>query len=173
MRRRLPTRKPGFSIRQPWLIFLLLFWAIVPDLDVIPGFLVGDLGSFHNNLTHSLTAAVVFSAMAALILSWINRCSPTTWFIALFLCYGSHVLLDFVTYSERGLLLLWPFDLKRYESGVALFYGVRWSEGLISYHHLVTMVSELAFAGIVVGCFWGWERMKLLSTKSDSSRKYQ
>lgn len=173
MRRRLPTRQPGFSIRQLWLVSLLLFWAIVPDLDVIPGFLVGDLGRFHNNLTHSLTAAVVLSVMAALILSWINRCSLRIWFIALFFSYGSHILLDFVTYSERGLLLLWPFDLTRYESGVALFYGVRWSEGVISYHHLVTLVSELAFVGLVIGFSWGWERIKLQSTKAGSSREYQ
>lgn len=167
MHRRLLEHDPRFPFLQPLLLFLLLFWALVPDLDAIPGLLADDLGRFHNNFTHSFAAALVFSTLPGMILSWITRHSFITWYTALCLSYASHILLDFVTYSERGLLLLWPFVVRRYESGLTLFYGVRWSEGLISYHHLMTLASELIFTGLVMIGFWVWRSRKLKKLRPD------
>lgn len=147
-------------IQQPLLLSILLLWALLPDLDAIPGFLAGDLGRFHNNITHSLTAAFTLSILPALILWQLARSSFLSWYFTLSICYASHIFLDFITHSQRGLLLFWPFDLRRVESGVTLFYGVRWSEGLISSHHLVTLISELGFSGLVITGMWVWKRAK-------------
>jgi inner membrane protein len=160
MRRRLPEHGLRSFIRQPSLLSVLLFWTLVPDLDAIPGLLAGDLGRFHNNSTHSLVVAAILSGIMAVILWWFTRYHLMFWFLSLFFSYASHIILDFFTYSERGMMLLWPFDSARYESGVTLFYGVRWSEGLLSAHHLVTLVSELAIFGLVMAVLWVWGKRK-------------
>lgn len=102
------------------------------------------------------------------VLLWrLTRSSFAFWYLSLFVSYASHVILDFFTYSERGMMLLWPIDSARYESDVTLFYGVRWSEGLISYHHLVTLISEMAFSGLVFVGMWVWMRKKRMLSRSD------
>jgi len=45
--------------RREWVLFVSVVIALMPDLDFLPGYLLGDLGSFHHQATHSITAAVV------------------------------------------------------------------------------------------------------------------
>lgn len=35
-------------------------------------------------------------------------------------------------------------------SGVALFYGLPWSDGLYSYEHLLTIITEAGFVGLLL-----------------------
>lgn len=50
-----------------WWPVLALFAAIAPDLDFLPGMLIGDPNRFHHGPTHSITAAGVFTIVLALI----------------------------------------------------------------------------------------------------------
>ena len=46
-------------------LFLYVFMANIPDLDFIPGFLMGRPNLLHHGISHSLGAAVLFSILAA------------------------------------------------------------------------------------------------------------
>jgi inner membrane protein len=133
--------------------FVILAWALVlsllPDFDAIPGLLAGDLGRYHNNLSHSLWAGVVVAlAVACLLAAW--RLEPLVfWFGLALACYSLHIVLDYFT-QGRGVMALWPLSSDRFSSPVPLFYGLHWSEGLVSHRHLWTLLTELPIAGALV-----------------------
>jgi len=123
--------------------------SLLPDMDLIAGVLTGDLGQFHNNVTHSLVfglaVALVFGALA-----WaFNRRGFLRWFLIALLCYQTHIAMDFFT-PGRGVMLLWPIMPDRYEPLFHLFYGVHWSEGVASVRHAWTVLTEAAFALLVI-----------------------
>ena len=84
--------------------------ANLPDIDFLPGLLVGDPGRFHHGPTHTLLAAVVAGIVVGLVW-W--RVRGRFWpFAALaFALYASHLLADCVVYDrgQTGLALLRPF----------------------------------------------------------------
>ena len=126
--------------------------ALVPDLDAAVGILAGDIGRYHNNFAGS-PAFGALVALAAGALTWVVRRQLTWMTMSLvFISYQTHVFMDFLTIS-RGTMLLWPFSTERISPPVHLFYGFRWSHGLVDELHLVTLVTELVFvvslAGIV------------------------
>ncbi len=124
-------------------------FSMLPDLDVLLGLFFGDLSAYHNQATHSLlfglAACIVGTVVLRPILSgWRYRRIS----ILLAACYGTHLLLDWLTFG-RGLKLFWPFLHTRYASPIPFFYGVRYSEGLFSGYHLITITTELAFIAAV------------------------
>ncbi len=128
------------------------WWAVCmavsmgPDVDAVVGILSGDLGAWHNQGTHSLVAG---GLMCAALLPLVSRFLALKGGIRLYgwlcLLYGMHLLLDAFTYG-RGIKLFWPLTDIRLRSPVLLFYGLRWSDGLISPRHLITLATEAAFA---------------------------
>jgi membrane-bound metal-dependent hydrolase YbcI (DUF457 family) len=133
-------------LRDTWLALpAALFLSLLPDVDAVPGILLGELHRFHNNLTHSILAA----CLAAVVCGWIARglhaVRPALWFRLALLCCGSHVAMDYFT-GGRGVLLFWPFSISRFQSPVILFHGLKWSAHLRDGTHLVTLLNELLFA---------------------------
>ncbi len=123
---------------------------MAPDLDAILGMVFGDLGQFHNHFTHSLLAVIPVSACVYLFLK-ITRLNPAVpWTIAMAVCYGTHVALDFFT-DGRGIMAFWPITSERFISPVLLFYGLHWSEGWLSVSHLVTIATEAIPSAIAIG----------------------
>jgi inner membrane protein len=131
--------------RLPLLFVVTLFFSLLPDVDSVLGVTSGDFGKYHNNGTHSL----VFGAVIALFAAWLfwlrGRLPFVPMFVALYLSYALHVILDYFTWGGRGVMLLWPLTAQRFDSPVKLFYGVRWSEGLLAAEHLMTLATELGF----------------------------
>jgi inner membrane protein len=122
----------------------------LPDLDFLVGVLFRDPGSFHNNGTHSLVVGLAFSLVLGAVLAWTLRQKFGRWFLITLACYGMHVIMDFFTYGGRGVMLLWPISAARFQSPVLLFYGVRWSDGLFTFQHVITLGTELVFILIVL-----------------------
>ncbi len=100
--------------------------AILPDLDCIPGLLIGAPKIFHRSFTHSFLAAILFSLMVY----WVSkRLAPRerrrrTW--GLGIAYTSHILLDFIqpdTNASNGLgiSLFYPFKKQCYQIGWDFF----------------------------------------------------
>ena len=133
----------------PWssrrVLFIILVLSLLPDLDVIPGLLVGDLHSIHNSLTNSILVGVLVAIAIGGVMWIIGRMAARIWFLVALISYWLHIAMDYFT-SERGVVLLWPISSERFTAPVQLFYGVRYSEGFISIHHLWTVATELAFA---------------------------
>ena len=125
--------------------------SLLPDLDAVPGLLVGDIGRYHNNASHSLLAgggvALLAGLLAAALLGGRRKAAWLAWSGASLTAYLLHVSMDLFT-GERGVLLLWPLPV-RFTAPFKLFYGVQWGLGWISAWHLWTLFTEfLFFAGL-------------------------
>lgn len=116
------------SVRSSWRTWRLMAAAflitLLPDLDFVPGLLVGDAGMYHRGATHSLAGAVLFSLPIAAGLVWLGsgllgrgqdseRPGLWKWYGFVLPVYGSHVLLDLFstdTIQNSGQRLWWPFS---------------------------------------------------------------
>lgn len=91
---------------------LYIFFAVAPDLDFIPGLLVGDAGRYHHGPPHSIFFALLFAFAFSLPRLRIGvKRFLSSWGI-FFSLYSSHLLLDLLTIDRRspyGSPLLWPF----------------------------------------------------------------
>jgi membrane-bound metal-dependent hydrolase YbcI (DUF457 family) len=137
------------------------FWlanvAWIPDLDVLPGLMVGNLGQFHHGATHSLTAAATFALLGLLVAAQKTQHWSLRLFPLLFLLYASHIFLDYLTLdtgAPYGVPLFWPFWLDSYASPLLLLPNVQHSSApLISVHNLLLALQEallfLPLAGLI------------------------
>jgi membrane-bound metal-dependent hydrolase YbcI (DUF457 family) len=106
--------------------------ANAPDLDLVPGILLGDPNRFHHGVTHSLVTAVLVGIVAALVAAWFGASWPA-WkglgppgvatALVVASLWGSHVMLDAVTHDPSppaGVPMFWPLSSGRV-SGPAVF----------------------------------------------------
>jgi inner membrane protein len=96
-----------------WLLAVAAFLACLPDLDYLPGLLVGELNRYHQLFTHSFA----FCTLAALTAAWVlrrTRLHPPAVFAIVF----SHLVLDLLTEDARppiGIPLLWPVSSRPFQ----------------------------------------------------------
>lgn len=128
--------------RVPLLLPLAIGLSLLPDADAAIGIALGNLGRYHNNFAGSPAfGLLVAGAIGAA--SWIlARPHARSLFLLTLFCYQLHILMDYFTVG-RGLMMAWPLASERFAPPFPLFYGVRWSHGLISPNHLLTVASEL------------------------------
>jgi inner membrane protein len=130
------------------LISLYVLAANAPDLDFIPGLIVGDLSRFHHGPSHSIGAAVLFGLITAFFVP-----KPLYGFLVAFSLYFSHVVLDYCIQDPsppQGVPLLWPISSEYYMAPFAFFprfdYAPRPGESLVSavltFHNLAVMLTE-------------------------------
>jgi membrane-bound metal-dependent hydrolase YbcI (DUF457 family) len=88
--------------------------AAAPDLDLlVPG--------THRTATHSITAAVLVTIVAAAVTGQVTRWRTA---IVCGLAYASHLLLDWLgadNFPPRGIQALWPFSDRWFISDLDLF----------------------------------------------------
>lgn len=155
-KRRQASSTPAEGSISPVVLLLALGAALLPDVDAIAGLLLGNFGRFHNNVTHSILVGLLVAIVIG-GLAWLTLSSTRAFTVSLLVLvnYQTHIFMDFLT-DGRGVMLFWPFTATRYESPILLFYGLHWSEGLISIHHLITLANEAVFVaalGFVVHRF--------------------
>lgn len=99
--------------------------AILPDIDFVPGFLLGDPVRYHRGLTHSLTICLVSGLLAYGMLRSFHPIAGKTSVLAfLLLSPVSHPLLDYASTDASapyGVPLFWPLSLRHFVSSVSLF----------------------------------------------------
>jgi inner membrane protein len=146
------TAQPAGTQRWRVLAFYL-FAANAPDLDFIPGLLIGDPNRYHHGISHSLGFAVLFALACSL--AWDIRTYEPIWRKFAIFCslYSSHLGLDFLSIDTRapyGEPLFWPLtdayyiasfaflpDIKRAPSSLEFF------PSLLSLHNLFALGVEL------------------------------
>ncbi len=137
----------------PWsprrVLLVIVALSFLPDLDVIPGLLVGDLPGIHNSIMNSISVGVLVAFAVGGIMWFVGRMAARDWFIIALISYWLHVAMDYFT-TERGVMLFWPLTTRRFIAPIKLFYGFHYSEGLISIRHVWTVVTELAFALVLL-----------------------
>lgn len=143
-------RLPGWAQDRARLaISLFIGLSLIPDLDLVPAVVLGDLGGIHNGIANSLIVGVAVSAALGGVISLVAGGKLALWFGAAFLGISLHILMDFFT-ATRGVMALWPITSQRFVAPAKLFYGVRYSEGWWTISHLWTALTELVFAAAVL-----------------------
>ena len=104
---------------RPVLLAAAVVLANAADLDFLPGVLLGRPAEFHRGISHTVLAAVVVAAGAALAVRSAGRPRPVWrragWWAGA--VYGSHLLLDFFTTNvvpPHGARFLWPLTARYY-----------------------------------------------------------
>lgn len=93
--------------RRGWLLVVGALVGASPDLDFLPGLLIGDAARFHHGLSHSLALAVVVACLAWIVASR----DRGTFAIGAGSAYASHLLLDALSHDPSppvGIPLFWP-----------------------------------------------------------------
>jgi len=134
---------------RPWFSSLAVSGlSLLPDADSVYGLAQDEVSRYHNSGTHSLLVGLGVASLVGAWAAWRQRARFLTWFLFSLAGYGSHVILDFFS-SRRGVMLFWPLSSRRFKYPVKLFYGMRWSASITSKHHVITLVTETAFAAVL------------------------
>lgn len=103
------------------------FAAMAPDLDVIPGLLLGTPARFHGEISHSVVMGAALSLAIAGAYRLVGRPSREIFLLAL-TAYMSHLALDMLGPDARppyGIPLFWPLSGQTFISPVSVLLGVR------------------------------------------------
>jgi membrane-bound metal-dependent hydrolase YbcI (DUF457 family) len=108
------------GVHRPALLAAAVLLANGPDLDFLPGLIVGHPGAFHRGATHTVAAVAAIALLVALGARLLGRPAlrPALWAGALWM---SHLALDYFTTDARppyGARFLWPFSDAYYLSPV-------------------------------------------------------
>jgi hypothetical protein len=149
-----------------------LFWAVAlafaanaPDLDFLPGFLIGDPNRFHHRATHTVLAVFTFGITATLIarIAGLAAWRRFGWFMGF--SYLTHIVLDVLTRGTKepyGMEIWRPFSPEPFVPPFHLFLDIR-REGsvgsflpsLIQRHNMEAIAREL----LIMGGLWAAFRL--------------
>ncbi len=149
--------RPGFFFKNRWgdaLFFMFL--ANLPDLDFLPGLILGRPNLYHHGIFHSLGAALAVAAVGG----WVfYRNKKYSWLTAsgIFLLFSSHLLLDLLAWdfvAPYGVPLFWPFSGRYFISGTPFFLNVTRSASagdffisILNQHNLAAALREVIIIG--------------------------
>lgn len=144
------------------LLVLCLTCSNLPDLDIVPGILIGQPAIFHPSFSHSILACFGMAIVTYLLVNnKLEDISRKIVFICCITSIFSHLVLDYfssIPPGHRGLLLLWPFDLRNYISNFPLFHNVHQVDGstyvfllsLFNIKNFLAIIIEFLFSGILI-----------------------
>jgi inner membrane protein len=152
--------------RQLALLAVLVVAAGLPDLDFVPGMLVGNADLYHHGPSHSLFAGLLVAVAAGAVVSW--------WWggplgrrigLAVLVGYTSHVVLDMFCIDTRppfGVPLFWPLWSGYVASPVELFMDIHRDRdtaaffgSLLQPHNLRAAAWEaVLMGGVVLAVRW-------------------
>jgi inner membrane protein len=133
-----------------------IIMANAPDLDFLPGILVGRPALYHQGITHSIGFALLVSlGTAAVYRTWGKSFSLI--FTSALLAYLSHLAIDFFGPDGRlpyGEPLFWPISDSHFISPVPVFLGAHhaastfgstqeWIRGILTAHNIRAIVLEI------------------------------
>lgn len=139
--------------RVPLMLLITVGLSVLPDVDAAVGIAYGNLARFHNNFTSSPVFGTLVAVAVGVLVALSRRASFQRGFLLTFVCYQLHVFMDFVTVG-RGLMMLWPLSNQRIQPPFHLFYGLHWSDGLVSHRHWITLATEMGFVLLLAVAVW-------------------
>jgi inner membrane protein len=140
------------SQRREYLLLSSVVIANLPDLDLVPRLLFGDVSSLHRQWTHSLVAALGFGLLIGVLARWwkTDGIFYGIWGGAIYL---SHIVLDMLLNDPsppHGVQLLWPFSQSYFMSPFTPFRSFRYGHPELNIitmfflpHNLATMAREV------------------------------
>ncbi len=172
------------GVRDRGLAWLCALAAIAPDLDFIPGILLGRPALYHQGASHSFLSALIVSiVLTAFFHRRARRFLVIAW-LAIFSAYVSHLGLDLLGPDRRppyGIPLFWPWSAETYLSPVQVFPGVHhatrtgvvtgeWLARTLSARNLLGPVMECAVLGppFLVAELWARRRARMAKLQESS-----
>jgi membrane-bound metal-dependent hydrolase YbcI (DUF457 family) len=100
---------------RPGVLAAAIGLANAPDLDFLPGLVIGQAGAFHRGVTHTILAVAAVTVATALGALLLGRGRRVTGAAALWAgaVWASHLLLDYFTTDTTppfGARFLWPLS---------------------------------------------------------------
>lgn len=155
-------RQPGRASLARLGVAVLL--ANAPDLDLLPGIVLGDPNRYHHGVTHSLLTAMAAGLLAAVVVWMIGRAWPLRGSLPGAIATGvmvaslwaSHVILDAFTLDLSvpvGVPMLWPLSearvswwplFERADKVVGAASPAAFVTSLMSLHNLRAVLREAA-----------------------------
>lgn len=131
-----------FKRKGAFVYGLIALGASFPDLDFIPGLILGEPSRFHHGFFHSVGAAAGMALIAGILITLIqprNSLIKTGGFVLVLIL--SHLFLDFLTEAPKGFPLFWPFTENTFLSSISIFPRVErtwghpeiWSQGIFCF----------------------------------------
>lgn len=118
-------RQAALSKGSGWIMGGTLLAALSPDLDFLPGLLIGRPSQFHQGPFHSLGLAVGLALAFGLILRISKRRSSIISMAGfVYILILSHLVMDYFSEDYRfpiGFPFFWPFSDQRVNSAFAIF----------------------------------------------------
>lgn len=165
---RLAARRRPLPSRG-WSALLILILANLPDIDFLPGYLVGDPRAYHWGPAHSFAAAL----LVGLVIAAVGRARGWN-FLPLFLIatavYSSHLLLDLMLgpgAPSVGLQIFWPISHDRFMMPWSVFaMAPKTIEtigpvgALFSWEILPVIAREVAFLLPLAAATWALTRTR-------------
>jgi inner membrane protein len=139
--------------------------ANLPDIDILPGLLLGNPTLFHRQGTHSIAAGIAVGIIVGILASVLGRtCKQASirlglWAVALFF---SHIFLDLLVTDPsppRGVQLFWPFSNDYFISPITVFGGFDYFDSelgmirsMLTVKNLMTTIREFVLMLPVYFC---------------------
>ena len=161
-------------------LLLWMFLSILPDLDFLPGWLVGQPNLFHRGASHSLLLAILVGSGIGLVIKISGRgkfLPPAIVGIGL---YALHILMDLFSVDSgvpKGFQVLWPFDQRYVYIPLGMFLEItRSSTGdgffrsLFNSHTLRAVVNEMILFAPAIMLAWGLRKRPLSAGRNDAPK---
>lgn len=149
------------GLKKFQLMFLCVFSAVAPDLDILPGILVGKPVLFHGSITHSIGFGVLLSLALAGGYYLLQRKAFLPVFGLCLMAFVTHLMLDYVGRDGRppyGIPIFWPLSNQHFLSPIPLLLGARhvsstsasiieFIQGVFHYYNLLAIGLEVLIIG--------------------------
>jgi len=172
------------------LLWVCLLLAVAPDLDFLPGLLLGQPDLYHQGISHSLGLAAVIAFAAALVYRRSQGILGANW-VRFFAAYTSHLVIDMLGPDRRppyGIPLFWPVSDEYYLAPFSLFPGVRhgggtsttalkWITALFNPYNFEAIAIEVAVMLVIIGLvqylqgLWSMRRLVASEVMRGSSER--
>lgn len=145
--------------------FVFLFIGMAPDLDFIPGYLIGEPSRYHHGLSHSLFMSVFIGIITGFVYYLMKRRNFVQFSVIFSGVYFAHVSADFFAVDTSfpfGEQLFWPVWNAYLLSPVTFFLDVHRSTSshdffmsMFNSHNLKTVTVEMLIClPIILGVYF-------------------
>ena len=160
-----------------WIMLMFLLISSLPDIDLLFGFLVGNVNLYHHQFTHSIMFCILMAPVIGGILALFKISGFWRNTAYVFVLLISHLLLDAVTLDTKeplGQPLFWPFSDVFVRAPFTIFLDIRrvgessqFVQSLFSAHNFWAVFVEcIIFSPFCIWLAMKWNKRKEVKVSS-------
>jgi len=157
------SKRPRITDPVLWLV---VFAANLPDLDLIPGLLLGNEALYHRTISHSLTFVASISVLTFVLLKYADYSHTNRIALMFALALLSQIVIDWISYDDSlpaGIAIFWPFSDEYFMSRHTVFLNVRrdnlFTDAVIA-HNLRALAREILILGPPLVALWALKYLR-------------